>query len=174
MAVWITLQPSAPAQSTRLYTLQPLVSREPDGVPAGEPARLMAVPRNTLSAHLAAAIALDANLPSYQAVSAISGQIEWSGSDTLNTETALWAKRFEGPFPGVTIEIESIGSVVMRSSQNEGDGRLDADNIGTVWRATRSCHRLWRAGTSRQRGNLNLNKRLILPGDLRIERTDDG
>jgi hypothetical protein len=45
-----------------------------DGVPAGEPARLMAVPRNTLSAHLAAAIALDANLPSYQAVSGISGQ----------------------------------------------------------------------------------------------------
>ena len=55
-----------------------------DGVPAGEPARLMAVPRNTLSAHLAGAIALDANLPSYQAVSGISGRSEYpSGTNGL-------------------------------------------------------------------------------------------
>ncbi len=95
-----------------------------DGVPAGEPARLIAVPRNTLSAHLAAAVALDAKLPSYQAVSGISGRIEWVGTDTLNPETALRAKRFEGPFPGMTIEIEGIGSVVMRSRQNEGTNVL--------------------------------------------------
>ena len=44
---------SALAQATRLDTFRLLVSREPDGVPAGELARLMEVPQNTMSAHLA-------------------------------------------------------------------------------------------------------------------------
>ncbi len=44
---------AALAQSTRLNTFRLLVSREPDGVPAGELARLMDVPQNTMSAHLA-------------------------------------------------------------------------------------------------------------------------
>jgi ArsR family transcriptional regulator, arsenate/arsenite/antimonite-responsive transcriptional repressor len=44
---------AALAQSTRMETFRLLVSREPDGVPAGELARLMAVPQNTMSAHLA-------------------------------------------------------------------------------------------------------------------------
>jgi ArsR family transcriptional regulator, arsenate/arsenite/antimonite-responsive transcriptional repressor len=41
------------AQATRLDAFRLLVEREPDGVPAGELARLMAVPQNTMSAHLA-------------------------------------------------------------------------------------------------------------------------
>jgi ArsR family transcriptional regulator len=44
---------SALAQRTRLDAFQLLVSREPDGVAAGELARLMAVPQNTMSTHLA-------------------------------------------------------------------------------------------------------------------------
>ncbi len=40
------------AQATRLETFRLLVRREPDGVAAGELARLMDVPQNTLSAHL--------------------------------------------------------------------------------------------------------------------------
>jgi ArsR family transcriptional regulator len=44
---------SALAQTTRLETFRLLVSREPDGVPAGELARLMAIPQNTMSTHLA-------------------------------------------------------------------------------------------------------------------------
>jgi ArsR family transcriptional regulator len=44
---------AALAQSTRLDTFRLLVSREPDGVPAGELARLMEVPQNTMSTHLA-------------------------------------------------------------------------------------------------------------------------
>lgn len=44
---------AALAQSTRLETFRLLVSREPGGVPAGELARLMAIPQNTMSAHLA-------------------------------------------------------------------------------------------------------------------------
>lgn len=44
---------SALAQPTRLQTFRLLVAREPDGVPAGELARLIGVPQNTMSAHLA-------------------------------------------------------------------------------------------------------------------------
>ena len=44
---------SALAQNTRLETFRLLVRREPEGVAAGELARTMAVPQNTMSAHLA-------------------------------------------------------------------------------------------------------------------------
>ena len=44
---------SALAQATRLDTFRLLVRREPDGIPAGELARLMEVPQNTMSTHLA-------------------------------------------------------------------------------------------------------------------------
>ncbi len=41
------------AQQTRLDTFRLLVTREPEGVAAGELARLIDVPQNTMSAHLA-------------------------------------------------------------------------------------------------------------------------
>lgn len=44
---------TALAQTTRLETFRALVQHEPDGVPAGELARLIAIPQNTMSAHLA-------------------------------------------------------------------------------------------------------------------------
>jgi ArsR family transcriptional regulator len=43
---------AALAQTTRLDTFRLLVQREPEGVAAGELARLMAVPQNTMSTHL--------------------------------------------------------------------------------------------------------------------------
>ena len=44
---------SALAQTTRLDTFRLLVSREPEGVAAGELARLIGAPQNTMSTHLA-------------------------------------------------------------------------------------------------------------------------
>ncbi|HEV7245959.1 MAG TPA: metalloregulator ArsR/SmtB family transcription factor [Shinella sp.] len=41
------------AQTTRLDTFRLLVRHEPDGVPAGELARMLDIPQNTMSAHLA-------------------------------------------------------------------------------------------------------------------------
>ena len=41
------------AQDTRLDVFRRLVRHEPDGVAAGELARLVAVPQNTMSSHLA-------------------------------------------------------------------------------------------------------------------------
>lgn len=45
---------SALAQGTRLETFRLLVRHEPNGLPAGELARLIGIPQNTMSAHLAA------------------------------------------------------------------------------------------------------------------------
>ena len=44
---------SALAQQTRLETFRLLVAHEPRGLPAGEIARLIGVPQNTMSSHLA-------------------------------------------------------------------------------------------------------------------------
>ncbi len=44
---------SALSQPTRLETFRLLVRHEPGGLPAGEIARLLGVPQNTMSAHLA-------------------------------------------------------------------------------------------------------------------------
>jgi len=44
---------AALAQATRLEAFRTLVRNEPDGVAAGDLARLLEVPQNTLSAHLA-------------------------------------------------------------------------------------------------------------------------
>jgi DNA-binding transcriptional ArsR family regulator len=44
---------SALAQAKRLDVFRLLVSREPEGVAAGELARLVAIPQNTMSTHLA-------------------------------------------------------------------------------------------------------------------------
>ena len=43
---------AALAQPTRLRAFQTLVEYEPHGIPAGELARMLDVPQNTLSAHL--------------------------------------------------------------------------------------------------------------------------
>jgi DNA-binding transcriptional ArsR family regulator len=44
---------AALAQPTRLEVFRLLVKREPKGLPAGDIARALAVPQNTMSAHLA-------------------------------------------------------------------------------------------------------------------------
>jgi len=44
---------AALAQGTRLDVFRLLVAYEPDGLPAGELARKLAIPHNTMSAHLA-------------------------------------------------------------------------------------------------------------------------
>ncbi|MGV3649803.1 MAG: ArsR/SmtB family transcription factor [Devosia sp.] len=43
---------AALGQATRLETFRLLVKHEPEGLPAGELARLAGVPQNTMSAHL--------------------------------------------------------------------------------------------------------------------------
>ncbi|HEY0327615.1 MAG TPA: metalloregulator ArsR/SmtB family transcription factor [Rhodopseudomonas sp.] len=49
----VILALAALAQSTRLEVFRLLVKHEPQGLPAGEIARALAVPQNTMSSHLA-------------------------------------------------------------------------------------------------------------------------
>lgn len=44
---------TALAQTTRLDTFRLLIRHEPEGLPAGEVARLLGIPQNTMSTHLA-------------------------------------------------------------------------------------------------------------------------
>lgn len=67
-----------------------------------------------------AALALDAALPAYQAVSGISGELKSVGSDTLNNEMELWAKGFKERYPNVKIEIEGKGSATAPAALLEG------------------------------------------------------
>ncbi len=65
-----------------------------------------------LSASLASAqtIQVDADLPSYEKVSGISGNLNSIGSDTLNNLMALWAEGFKKVYPNVNVQIEGKGS----------------------------------------------------------------
>ena len=69
---------------------------------------------------MSAAFALDQSLPAYQPVTGISGQLKSVGSDTLNIEMTLWAKRFKDLYPGVNIGIEGKGSASAPPALLEG------------------------------------------------------
>src|SRR5207249_12095659 len=53
---------------------------------------------------------VDPALPAYQAVSAVSGNINSIGSDTLNNLMTLWAETFNKFYPNAKIQIEGKGS----------------------------------------------------------------
>lgn len=53
---------------------------------------------------------VDSNLPTYQPVSGVSGNVKSIGSDSLNNLMALWAEGFNRAYPNVRIEIEGKGS----------------------------------------------------------------
>jgi phosphate transport system substrate-binding protein len=55
-------------------------------------------------------ITLDPDLPDYQAVSGISGNLNSIGSDTLNNLMALWGEGFQKFYPNVRIQVEGKGS----------------------------------------------------------------
>ena len=55
-------------------------------------------------------IRVDADLPSYEKVSGISGNLNSIGSDTLNNLMTLWAEGFKKVYPNVNVQIEGKGS----------------------------------------------------------------
>ncbi|HET7314852.1 helix-turn-helix transcriptional regulator [Salinisphaera sp.] len=62
---------SALAQETRIAAFRLLVRHEPNGLPAGEIARLLNVPHNTMSAHLAVLTRAGLTVPQRQSRSII-------------------------------------------------------------------------------------------------------
>ncbi len=65
-----------------------------------------------LSASVASAqtIQVDADLPRYEKVSGISGNLNSIGSDTFNNLMTLWAEGFKKVYPNVNVQIEGKGS----------------------------------------------------------------
>ncbi|HEX9879983.1 MAG TPA: phosphate ABC transporter substrate-binding protein [Candidatus Binatia bacterium] len=59
---------------------------------------------------LAQVVQVDFKLPSYKAVSGVSGNISSIGSDTLNNLMTLWSEKFYKYYPNVKIQIEGKGS----------------------------------------------------------------
>ena len=53
---------------------------------------------------------LDASLPTYRAVDALSGHLKSVGSDTLNNVMSLWQEGFGKEYPAANIAVEGKGS----------------------------------------------------------------
>jgi phosphate transport system substrate-binding protein len=70
------------------------------------------------------ALQVDQNLPAYQPVSGISGNLNSIGSDTLNNLMTLWAEGFKKHYPNVNIQIEGKGSSTAPPALIEGTAQL--------------------------------------------------
>jgi phosphate transport system substrate-binding protein len=72
----------------------------------------------------AQAVQVDANLPAYQRVAGVSGNLNSIGSDTLNNLMTLWAEGFQAVYPNVKIQIEGKGSSTAPPALIEGTAQL--------------------------------------------------
>ncbi|MCC5868881.1 MAG: phosphate ABC transporter substrate-binding protein PstS family protein [Gammaproteobacteria bacterium] len=75
---------------------------------------------------------VDANLPKYERVSGISGNLSSVGSDTLNNLMTLWAEEFAGFYPNVNIQIQGAGTSTAPPALIEG-----TSNFGPMSRPMR-------------------------------------
>ncbi len=67
---------------------------------------------------------VDPDLPVYQPVSGVSGNLDSIGSDTLNNLMTLWAESFQAIYPNVHIQIEGKGSSTAPPALIEGTSQL--------------------------------------------------
>jgi phosphate transport system substrate-binding protein len=73
---------------------------------------------------ISAANAMDQNLPAYQTVPGISGQVKSVGSDTLNEDMELWVKGFNERYPDAKIIVEGKGSATAPPALLEGTSQF--------------------------------------------------
>lgn len=85
-----------------------------------------------LGASALATAQVDENLPTYERVSGISGNLSSVGSDTLNNLMTLWAEEFAGIYPNVNIQVQGAGSSTAPPALVEG-----TSNFGPMSRAMR-------------------------------------
>ncbi len=67
---------------------------------------------------------LDANLPTYQKASGVSGNLSSVGSDTLANLMTLWAEEFKRNYPNVNVQIQAAGSSTAPPALTEGTSNL--------------------------------------------------
>lgn len=76
---------------------------------------------------------VDPDLPEYERVSGVSGNLSSVGSDTLNNMMTLWAEEFQELYPNVNIQVQGAGSSTAPPAMIEGTA-----NFGPMSRAPRS------------------------------------
>jgi phosphate transport system substrate-binding protein len=69
---------------------------------------------------------VDPNLPDYQKVAGLSGQITSVGSDTLSTMVTLLAEGFHDVYPNTLIQVEAKGSATAPPALQEGTAQVGA------------------------------------------------
>ncbi|APX93846.1 phosphate-binding protein [Halomonas sp. 1513] len=67
---------------------------------------------------------VDPELPEYETVSGISGNMISIGSDTLNNLMTLWAEEFASFYPNVNIQIQGAGSGTAPTALTEGTAQF--------------------------------------------------
>ncbi|GGK61725.1 PstS family phosphate ABC transporter substrate-binding protein [Amphritea balenae] len=67
---------------------------------------------------------LDANLPTYQKASGVSGNLSSVGSDTLANLMTLWAEEFKRNYPNVNVQIQAAGSSTAPPALTEGTANM--------------------------------------------------
>ena len=72
----------------------------------------------------AAAQEIDPNLPTYEPVSGVSGNLVSIGSDTLNNLMTLWSEGFRESYPNVAIQIQGAGSGTAPPALIEGTAQF--------------------------------------------------
>ncbi|MEX0322868.1 MAG: PstS family phosphate ABC transporter substrate-binding protein [Puniceicoccaceae bacterium] len=85
---------------------------------------LLALAVGCTAANFTQASSVDPNLPVYQPVSGVSGNLDSIGSDTLNNLMTLWAESFSAIYPNVHIQIEGKGSSTAPPALIEGTSQL--------------------------------------------------
>jgi phosphate transport system substrate-binding protein len=71
-----------------------------------------------------AQVQVDPTLPTYKAVSGVSGNVSSIGSDTLNNLMTLWAETFNKFYPNAKIQIEGKGSSTAPPALISGTAQL--------------------------------------------------
>jgi phosphate transport system substrate-binding protein len=77
-----------------------------------------------LAATSATAVSVDKEIPTYKAVSGISGNLSSVGSDTLANLMTLWAETFKRAYPNVNIQIQAAGSSTAPPALTEATSNL--------------------------------------------------
>lgn len=67
---------------------------------------------------------LDPELPVYEKVSGVSGNLSSIGSDTLANLMTLWAEEFKRVYPNVNVQIQAAGSSTAPPALTEGTSNL--------------------------------------------------
>ncbi|MBI2204460.1 MAG: phosphate ABC transporter substrate-binding protein [Candidatus Rokubacteria bacterium] len=77
-----------------------------------------------LAAPVMAQVEVDPNLPSYKAVSGVSGSISSVGSDTFNNLMTYWAETYAKFYPSTKVQVEGKGSSTAPPALISGTAQL--------------------------------------------------